>query len=132
MDRVNYTDGTPSREYEEYSAKIPEGKVVSLPAWLIPSAKALLALDKENALVPHGIGLHARSIMEEFIKAYDSVPEISTERNIHMFTYDSFLDDEQYARLKQQLVQQFGEGRCLLLEGGIKYHGRTTINSKEP
>ena len=40
-----------------------------LPAWLLPSAQALLDLDAENALVPHGIGGHARDIIQTFIEA---------------------------------------------------------------
>lgn len=36
-------------------------------AHLIRSAQALLDLDAAGALVPHGIGGHARSIIESFI-----------------------------------------------------------------
>ena len=43
-----------------------------LPEWVIPSAQALLALDASDSLVPHGIGGHARSIIQEFINAFDT------------------------------------------------------------
>lgn len=36
-------------------------------AALVRSAKALLDLDAAGALVPHGIGGHARTIIEAFI-----------------------------------------------------------------
>lgn len=42
-----------------------------LPEWLIPSAKALLELDANGSLVPHGIGGHARTIIAEFIALHD-------------------------------------------------------------
>lgn len=35
---------------------------------LIASAKALLELDAAGAMYPHGIGGHARTIIEAFIK----------------------------------------------------------------
>lgn len=41
-----------------------------VPIGLINSAKALLEMDKNGVLVPHGIGMHARNIIEEFIKIY--------------------------------------------------------------
>lgn len=39
----------------------------AIPSGLIESAQALLDLDANNALVPHGIGGLARSIIERFI-----------------------------------------------------------------
>ena len=44
-----------------------------LPPWLLSSAKALLDLDAKGALYPSpkGIGGHARSIIEEFVKAHE-------------------------------------------------------------
>lgn len=37
-------------------------------AALIKSAQALLDLDASGALVPHGIGSHARTLIEAFIE----------------------------------------------------------------
>lgn len=37
---------------------------------LIRNAKALLALDAKNALAPHGIGGHARGIIEGFLSLH--------------------------------------------------------------
>ena len=45
---------------------------VALPKWLLASAQALLDLDASNSLVPHGIGGHARGIIQEFIDAHKS------------------------------------------------------------
>jgi len=43
---------------------------VELPSWLMGSAQALLDLDAKGSLVPHGIGGHARSIIQAFIDAH--------------------------------------------------------------
>ncbi len=48
----------------------PKREIVALPDWLMGSAQALLDMDASGSLVPHGIGGHARSIIEEFIKAH--------------------------------------------------------------
>jgi hypothetical protein len=37
---------------------------------LIASAKALLELDAAGAMYPHGIGGHARTIIEAFVKRF--------------------------------------------------------------
>lgn len=45
------------------------GRISKLPGWLLGSATALLDLDARGALVPHGIGEHARVVIAEFVKA---------------------------------------------------------------
>lgn len=50
---------------------------------LIQSAKALIALDKKNALAPHGIGNLARELLETFVARLSSLDEA-----------DLFWDDE--------------------------------------
>lgn len=40
-------------------------------AWLVASAKALLDLDEQGALTPHGIGGLARDVITGFIAAHD-------------------------------------------------------------
>ncbi len=42
--------------------------VRELPHWLLGSAQALLDLDERDALVPHGIGGHARAIITAFLE----------------------------------------------------------------
>lgn len=44
------------------------------PKWLIPSSKALLALDASGSLVPHGIGENARAIITEFLILHGENP----------------------------------------------------------
>jgi hypothetical protein len=46
------------------------GDVEGLPSWLLGSAKALLELDANNSLVPHGIGNNAREIIQAFIDVH--------------------------------------------------------------
>lgn len=48
---------------------------------LLGSAKALLSLDKDGSLVPHGIGGHARKIIESFIKIHDRRPKTVKKRS---------------------------------------------------
>lgn len=45
-----------------------------IPNWLMASAKALLDLDEKKLLAPHGIGGHARSVIQEFVNAYTRQP----------------------------------------------------------
>lgn len=68
---------------------------VGLPPWLIGSAQALLTLDAEGLLVPHGIGGHARSIIQEFINAHSaspSTPAGATEAGELLLLYSKFLE----------------------------------------
>ena len=50
------------------------------PNWLLASARALLDLDAQNALAPHGIGGHARDIIQQFINVHRHVERLYNER----------------------------------------------------
>lgn len=51
----------------------------TLPDWLIGSAEALLKLDTDEALVPHGIGGHARNIIEQLLKFHTPAPAVPAQ-----------------------------------------------------
>lgn len=48
-------------------------------------------------------------------------------REIHILECKELLSESQYTRLKEQCSEQFGKGNFLLLEGGVKHCGKTTI-----
>src|SRR5262249_50316641 len=56
--------------YAGFEAASKKREMVELPTWLIPSAIALIEMDRRNQIVPHGIGNHARDIIEAFIAAH--------------------------------------------------------------
>lgn len=66
-------------------------------------------------------------VMEEALTAVNLLLEGSLN-GVHILTVDQSLSSDQYARLKQQCSDQFGEGKFLLLEGGVRYDG--TIGSQ--
>ena len=50
------------------SSRLAGDDTKRLPDWLLGSAEALLKLDRDGVLVPHGIGGHAGRIISEFLK----------------------------------------------------------------